>query len=408
LSLEQLQKEINKQYKSDLMMKGSKIKPMQRWSSGSVALDFELGGGYPTGKIITIVGEYSDGKTSLALLATAEFQKAFPDAEVLWIDAEGAWDETWAATIGVRPDSVWVVQSEYQQQAYDIVNKAIEHGVGLVVVDSVAALVPKEEAEGSFEDWSIGLAARVNSKAMRGFQSSLNTKATEKVAEEGIPPTIILLNQLRDKIGPYASKSEPGGKAIGFHSSIKIMLRKGDYFPKPKNNSNFTDESVVTPKAQQIKFFIEKNKTAPARKSSHLWWFFDNYDSIRRKGTIDKVEEMFRYAKLHGLVQNRGKWYDIMVPGFETQTFEGSNRAAEYIRTNPPVWEAMRKELMRLIEKSYEPTEEPEVANTNKPATDETAGEASSEETEGEASGGFWSDTLGEGGREDEPLVSAA
>lgn len=406
MSLDQLRKEVNKKYNMELMVQGSKIKNMQRWSSGSVALDFELGGGLPVGKIITIIGQYSDGKTSLVLLATAEYQKAFPGKDILWVDAEGSWDEAWAKTIGVDVDRVWVVQSEYQQQAFDIISKALEYDVGLVVVDSVAGLVPKEEAEASFEDWSIGLAARINSKAMRGFQSTLNSRVTDKVE---IPPTIILINQMRQNIGAglYGKKdAEPGGQAIGFHSAIKIYLRRGDYFPPVK--SNYTDENVVTPKAQQIKFFIEKNKTAPPRKSSYLWWFFDDHDALRRKGSVDKIEEIFRYAKMYEVVKKRGSYFDLELPTGEVKTFQGSAPAAAYIRENPEVFQMIRDELMRRIESTYGAAEEQELDDADEPAANEVKGETSSKEDAGKASGSFWSDTLGEAGPGDGPVVDSA
>ena len=405
MSLDKLTKEVNKKYKTELMVKGSKIKQMQRWSSGSIALDFELGGGLPTGKIITVVGHYSDGKTSIVLKATGEYQRAFPEKEVLWIDAEGCWDDAWSTTLGVDADSVYVVQPEFQQQAFDIINKAIEHDVGLVVVDSVAALVPKEEAEASFEDWNIGLAARINSKAMRGFQSTLNSRATSN--DVAVPPTIILINQMREAIGggPYKTETEPGGKAIGFHSAIKIYLKRGDFYPKPKTNWS----GDVQPKAQQIKFFIEKNKTAPPRRTGHLWYYFDDLDEVRRKGTIDQVEEIFRYAKMYDIVQQRGGYYDIILPGRDTKTFQGSTAAAHYIRTSPEVWQSIRSELMARIERSYSASgEEQEVADTPEPATNEEAGAASSEADEGGANFWFGSDAVGEAGPEDKAVANTA
>lgn len=392
MSIESLRKEINKKYNEELMVKGSKIKDCVRWSTGSLALDLEIGGGYPTGKIITVLGNYSDGKTSTVLKGVAEFQIAFPDKEVVWVDVEGSWDRNWAQQLGVRADDVWVVQPAYQQQAFDIIDKCIEHDAGLIVLDSVAALVPKEEAEASFEDWQIGLAARINSKAMRGFQSTLNTKA-----ESGVPPTLILINQLRDQIGMYKPQAEPGGRAISFHSSLKIYLRKGDLFPKPKDNY---DVSVV-PKAQQVKFYVEKNKTAPPKTRGFFWFYFDTADKARTKGTIDHTEELVRYCQEYKVINQVSKgWFTIEDPitGELSDKIHGINSCVTLLRKHPDWYEPMKALLLQRVKEKYDSAEEQELVDSSVETTDEDKGVEGSKEGGSPASEWFGFDSVGERG----------
>lgn len=386
MSIDKLVTQVNKKY-GNVMTKGSSVLEIPRIPTGSLSLDVETGGGIPVGRISTISGQYSDGKTSIVLKIVGEYQKKFPNKDVVWIDAEGAWDSNWARTLGVNPDQVHLLHPEYSQQAFDVAEQCITADVGLLVIDSIAALVPKEEAEATMEDWQIGLAARINNKFVRRTHSSLNDKR-----ENEVPPTVILINQLRENVGGYgAAESEPGGKGIGFAASVRIKVRKGELYPKPKSNY---DTSVV-PKAQMIKFYIEKNKTAPPHTRGHMWFYFDTLDELRPKGSYDRLEEIIRYAKKFDIVKQRGSMFDLVNPVTgEVQTFKGSTALAQHIRDTESDRLWIEEAVMRAVIE-FNAGEKQELADTER--DDKETRDESSEEGWSEETSSVGSDTVGEG-----------
>jgi recombination protein RecA len=390
MTIDKLATQVNKKYGTNVMTLGSAVLEVPRIPTGSLSLDVETGGGIPVGRISTISGQYSDGKTSIVLKIVAEFQKKFPDEDVVWIDAEGAWDSSWARTLGVDADSVHLLHPEYSQQAFDVAEQCISEDVGLLVIDSIAALVPKEEAEATMEDWQIGLAARINNKFIRRTHSSLNDKRGSVV-----PPTVILINQLRENVGGYGSaETEPGGKGIGFAASVRIKVRKGELYPKPKSNY---DTSVV-PKAQMVKFYIEKNKTAPPHTRGHMWFYFDTLDAYRTKGSYDRLEEIIRYAKKFDIVLQRGSMFDLVNPiTGETQSFKGSTALAQHIRDTEQDRLWIEAAVMEAVLR-FNAGEKPQLAEPD--IDDEAEGEPSGEEAGSEEASGVGSDTVGEGGSE--------
>lgn len=385
MSIEKVLKDSNKKYGA-IMTRGSLTRKRQRFPSGSLSLDLELGGGVPTGCIVVVAGEYSDGKTSIVLKMVGEYQREFPEKDVVWIDAEGAWDDEWSRKLGVDPDKVFLVFPEYTQQAYDVAEQCIEEDVGLLVIDSVAALVPKEEAEASMEDWQVGLAARINNKFVRKMHSAFNDKRKTNM---DVPPTAILINQLRSGIGTYAAQTEPGGKGIGFAASVKIMTRKGDYYPYNKA-ANF-DPNAPEPKAQQIKFFIEKNKTAPPKKRGHVWFYFDTLDQDRPAGCYDRIEEIVRYCKKFGVCVRNKSYFDV--PNMETGELvpcHGATAFATFVRENPKSRTWVENALAEAMKNagSKQEVEQPE-------GDDEAEGDESSEEDWSEETAGVGSNSMG-------------
>lgn len=398
--IDKLLRTANKKYGTTIMSKGGVTIEMPRIPTGSLSLDLETGGGIPVGKITTFSGHYSDGKTSIVLKIVAEFQRKFPDKDVVWIDAEGAWSDAWSATLGVDCASVYRVYPEYSQQAFDIAEQCISADVGLLVIDSIAALVPKEEAEATMEDWQVGLAARINGKFIRRTHSSLNEKRVNDV-----PPTVILINQLRENVGPYGGETEPGGKAIGFAASLRIKIRKGDLYPKAKSNY---DTSVV-PKGQQIKFYVEKNKTAPPQTRGHFWFYFDTLDELRPKGCYDRIEEVLRYAKKYDIVKQRGSMFDLV--DFDTgeivHTTKGSMELAKYIRDNLEARTRLEAQLMKLVTETNGSVEKQEVESGPSGRDDEGKGDSSSEGTRSEKSSSERSDSVGERGSKVEQVLDS-
>lgn len=266
-------------------------------SSGALTLDAALGGGYPKGRVVEIYGPESSGKTTLALHAIAESQKN--DGIAAFVDAEHALDPEYAAKLGVDTDSLLVSQPDSGEMALDIVDQLVRSSaVDLIVVDSVAALVPRAELEGDMSDQQIGLQARLMSKAMRKITGSL---AMSKC-------TIIFLNQLRSKVGVIYGSPEvtAGGNALKFYSSVRLDTRRKEVLP----------ENVGI----RIKVKVVKNKVSAPFKVVNLDVLFGS--GIDRMGClVDAALEL-------GVVVRKGSWYS-----FEDTNFaQGRYNAAEYLK----------------------------------------------------------------------------
>lgn len=258
-----------------------------------------MGGGYPKGRVVEIYGPESSGKTTLALHAIAESQKA--DGIAAFVDAEHALDPQYAAQLGVDVDSLFVSQPDSGEMALDIVDQLVRSSaVDLIVVDSVAALVPRAELEGDMSDQQIGLQARLMSKAMRKITGSL---AMSKC-------TVIFLNQLRSKVGVIYGSPEvtAGGNALKFYSSVRLDTRRKEVLP---------DNAGI-----RIKVKVVKNKVAAPFKVVMLDILFGS--GIDRMGTmIDAALEL-------EILVRKGSWYS-----FEDLNFaQGKYNAAEYLKND--------------------------------------------------------------------------
>lgn len=344
------QDEINKKVGKNILLKGDQILDLPRIPTGSLSLDVETGGGIPIGKISTFAGDYMDGKTALALKVVANFQKLWPQKEVLWLDVEGVWDEAWAKCLGVDTKRIDLAYAEYSEQAFDIMSIAISNNVGLIVLDSIAALSPKSEAEADMETNFVGLQARLNKRWLRKAQGALLDKTIE------VPPTVILINQLYANIGGYGpAQTEAGGGGLEYYPSLKIRLKAGDLYPKSKS----VNDEGVEPKAQSIRFFTEKNKTAPRHRRGHVWFFFDNLDEYRKKGDFDRIEEVVRYATKFDLIQKRGSMYDLTDPETgEVRSERGSATIAEILRNDDGLRTRIEEKVMDIVNGGHEAVQE--------------------------------------------------
>lgn len=284
-ALEEALKLIKKQYGQGAIMKlGDRVSvKVDAISSGSLLLDAALGiGGYPKGRVIEIYGPESSGKTTVALHAIASAQKK--GGRAAFIDAEHAIDPEYAKRLGVNVDELILSQPDSGEQAMEIVEILIKsQSVDLVVVDSVAALVPQAELDGEMSDAQVGAQARLMSKALRKITALLNKSEC----------SIIFINQLREKVGIMFGNPEttPGGRALKFYSTIRLDVRKGEAI---KNGSEIVGNVV------NIK--VVKNKVASPFKTASV-------DLIYGLG-INREGEVLDLAASSDIVKKSGAWYD--------------------------------------------------------------------------------------------------
>ena len=317
--LDEVLKQIQKQFGKGAVMKLGD-RPNVEVSvipSGSLLLDEALGvGGYPRGRIIEIYGPESSGKTTLALHAIAECQKQ--GGRAAFIDAEHAIDPEYAKNLGVDIDELILSQPDSGEQALEIAEMLASSGaIELLIVDSVAALVPQAELDGEMGDNSVGMQARLMSKAMRKLAGTLNKNNC----------TIIFINQLREKVGVMYGNPETtsGGRALKFYASIRLDIRRTEAI---KTGSDVTGNTC------RIK--VVKNKVAPPFKQCEI-------DIIYGKG-ISKDSEILDRAVELGIIKKSGAWFEYN----GSKIAQGREIAKEYIHSNSDV----KEELLKAIKEA--------------------------------------------------------
>lgn len=272
--------------------------------TGSIALNAALGvGGYPKGRIIEIYGPESSGKTTLAIHAIAEAQRAGGIAA--FIDAEHAFDRFYAAKLGVDIDNLWISQPDNGEQALEIAEQLIRSSaIDIIVIDSVAALTPKAEIEGDMGDNKVGLQARLMSQALRKLTSAISKTNT----------TCIFINQLREKIGVMFGNPETttGGNALKFYASVRLDIRRATQLKD--------GEEVI---GNQVRVKVVKNKVAPPFRKAEFDIMFG--EGISRSGEIIDLG-----AEL-GIIKKSGSWYSYN----DTKLGQGRDAAKQCIQDNP-------------------------------------------------------------------------
>lgn len=319
------QEQINKQFGDGAIRRlgDTRTVDVELFSSGSLSMDLALGGGYPKGRIIEIYGPESSGKTTIALHAIAEIQKNGGTAA--FIDAEHALDPAYARKLGVDVDNMLVSQPDNGEQALDIVETLVRsNAVDIVVVDSVAALVPQAEIDGDMGDSHMGLQARLMSQALRKLTGIISKSKT----------TVIFINQIRMKIGVMFGNPETttGGNALKFYASVRVDIRRTGQIKEGEDN-------VI---GSRTKIKVVKNKIAPPFRVAE-------FDIMYGEG-ISKTGDVLDLAVQHGIVGKSGAWFDYS----EAKIGQGREATKEYLKQNPKVLVEIEKKVREKVSKESE------------------------------------------------------
>ena len=321
-ALETAMQQIEKTYgKGSIMRYGDNVQPnVEAIPTGSLALDLALGiGGVPRGRIIEIYGPESSGKTTLALHVLAQAQKM--GGEVAFVDAEHALDPTYARALGVKIEDMLISQPDTGEQALEITEALVRSGaIDVVVVDSVAALVPRAEIEGEMGDSFVGLHARLMSQALR--------KLTGIIAKTNT--VVIFINQLREKVGVMYGNPEvtTGGRALKFYASVRIDVRRIE-----------TLKSGGEVIGNRTRAKVVKNKVAPPFREAE-------FDIMYGEG-ISKLGEMLDLGVKLDLVQKSGSWFNMG----EVRLGQGRDAAKQYLRDHPDEADALEANIRRDFHK---------------------------------------------------------
>ena len=305
--------------KGSIMRMGEeKIENVEVIPTGSIGLNAALGvGGYPKGRIIEIYGPESSGKTTLAIHAIAEAQKAGGIAA--FIDAEHAFDRFYAEKLGVDIDNLYISQPDNGEQALQIADQLISSSaIDIIVIDSVAALTPKKEIEGDMGDSAVGLQARLMSQALRKMTSTISKTKT----------TCIFINQLREKIGVMFGNPETttGGNALKFYASVRLDIRK---------SSPVKDGDDVIGSLTKVK--VVKNKVAPPFRRAEFEITFGE--------GISRVGEIVDLGVEHDIIKKSGSWFSYG----ESKLAQGRDATKELLKDNPELCDEIEAKIMQVI-----------------------------------------------------------
>lgn len=311
---------IEKSYGKGTIMKlgGSAVVPVEAISTGSLTLDMALGtGGLPRGRVVEIYGPESSGKTTLAIHAIAEAQRAGGIAA--FIDAENAFDSSYAQKLGVDVENLLVSQPDNGEQALEITENLIRSGaIDIIVIDSVAALTPKSEIEGEMGESKMGLQARLMSQALRKLTGTINKTGC----------CCIFINQLREKIGVMFGNPETttGGNALKFYASVRLDIRR---------TSQIKEGDSVIGNRTRVK--VVKNKLAPPFRQAE-------FDIIYGQG-ISKTGEIIDLAVDHGILKKSGSWFSYG----DTKLGQGRDAVKQLLLDNPELGEELENKIKEAL-----------------------------------------------------------
>lgn len=324
-ALQQAISQIEKEYGKEAIVKLGEKKTLavEVIPTGILSLDLALGvGGMPRGRIVEIFGPEASGKTSLALTIAAEAQKQGGIAAM--IDAEHAFTPEFARRLGVNVNELYVSQPDYGEQALEIAERLVRsNAVDVIIIDSVAALVPKAEIEGEMGEAQIGLQARLMSQALRKLAGAVNKSKS----------IIIFINQIRQKIGVLFGSPETttGGLALKFYASVRLDVRRADTI-------RVGEETV----GYWVKVKVAKNKVAPPFKEATYEFYFDS--------GIDRIGCLLDVATEEGLIEKAGSWYTYK----NEKLGQGREQVKNYLKSNPQLVSELENEIRKKISQTQE------------------------------------------------------
>lgn len=325
-SLASIVSAIQKKYGDDVLIKGSDIKEeVPRITTGILAYDLMLGGGWPLNQWSEIIGEESSGKTALAYKTIAANQASNPNFVAMWIAAE-AYVPQYARAIGVDLDRLWVVETNIMEQVYDLVIKALDNrAVDMIVIDSLPSLVPGDESEKMMEEFTVGLGARLTGKFFRK-----SSKAQRRsLINEDRPCTGLVINQWREKIGVMwgDNRTTPGGKAKNFHYFSRVEVKRDEWIKEK-------EEAI----GQTIKARTIKNKTYRPQQTAVVDFYFTSAGGFRL-GEFDVIKDVVNIGIAVGLITRSGPYYS-----YGTQKWQGKDALVLAIREDLDLQQKLKKE----------------------------------------------------------------
>ena len=341
-ALQQIEKSFGKG--SIMYLNGKNVQSIEGISTGPLSLDLALGGqGIPRGRVIEVFGPESSGKTTLTLHVIAEAQRA--GGAAAFIDAEHAFDPAWAKRLGVKLEELMINQPNCGEEALEIVEMLVRsNALDVIVVDSVAALVPRQELEGQMGDSIVGVQARLMSQAMRKLTGIASKSRT----------AVIFINQIREKIGVMYGSPEttPGGRALKFYCSVRIDVRKIGMLKE--------GETVI---GTRVRAKVVKNKVAPPFRESEFDMLFE--------GGISTEADLLDIAAEVGVVSRSGTWYSYG----QTRIGQGRDNARLFLRDNPEICKEIRTKVLEVkrprIEAAADPADQSGAAAESRAASDE-------------------------------------
>jgi recombination protein RecA len=329
---------LSKELKEEsLIITGADIRQqvIPRIPSGLLSLDVALGGGWPLNQWHEVIGDESSGKTATVLHTIAANQALNPKWEVLWIAAEEFVPE-YAAKLGCDLDRIYVVDTNIQEKAFNIVLEYIdERAVDCVVIDSLPQLIPSQEGEDSIEDWQVGLAARMNGKFFRKARKV----GRRSLVIEDRPIIGFMINQWRVKVGGWAPrgqdpKTSPGGKGKDFAYFVRLEVRKDEWL-----DNGMTGQAKEWV-GQTIKYYTIKNKSAPPHRTSTADFYFADWEEYH-SGEFDRVKDVFSTALLTGVMERRGAYFL-----FGEEQWQGRPATHDALRKNSDLLNAVTDAVM--------------------------------------------------------------
>lgn len=357
--------QADEKYGKGTIIKGANYPELSRISTGVFSLDTAIGGGVPKGRIMILTGNEATGKSSIAQSTIAQFQQTCRNClkplsegpgvsseslcccnepephKAIFIDIEGTFDPVWFKCLGGDVDALYLSQPQFSEQAVDIVEAIIRtNEIDIIVVDSIAMMSPAEEIEKSAEDLIVGTHAKLTNRMMRTIQASFNSLGMDNLKK----PAVILINQLRDKVGVMFGSPTvmPGGKGQLFASSVTVSFAAR---PSEKIFETTGKKKDQKPVGQLIRFTVTKNKTFPPFKSGMFVLYTDDSEEYGVcKGWIDNEIQMVQYGVRYEVIEKKGSWFE-----YGGTKIQGEAAMGKYVLESPEVWAQLRTEILERI-----------------------------------------------------------